>query len=65
MKLKELEKILRGAIVVSIQWKDDNYKIKEIITHIHLIKYCSDKLLNSEVLRFEIENNTAEIFLKL
>lgn len=65
MSLRELEKILRSSNVASIQWKDANFHVKEILTHIHLIKYCDEELLNSEVLRIEIKYNIVEIFLKV
>lgn len=64
MILKELEKVLRGYGVAVIQWRDRSKQIKEILTHIHLIKYCEDALLVREVLRVEIKGNDVEIFLR-
>ena len=65
MTLNELEQILRGNIVASIQWKDADGNCKEILTHIHLIRYCDHDLLCSEVLRIDIKNNIVEIFLEV
>lgn len=64
MMLKELEQVLRGYGVAIIQWRDRHKQIKEINTHIHLIKYCNDALLVREVLRVEIKGNDIEVFLK-
>ena len=63
MVLKELEKVLRGYCVAVIEWRDSDKKIKNIYTHLHLIKYCDDELLNKEVLRCEIKNSGISIFL--
>ena len=65
MTLRELEKTLRGSIVASIQWRDEDGSIREILTHIHLIKYCNDELLDSEVLRVDIGSYTVEIFVRV
>ena len=65
MTLRELEKTLRGTIVASIQWRDEAGDVKEILTHIHLIKYCNNWLLDSEVLRIDIGLYTIEIFVRM
>lgn len=63
MVLKELEKVLRGYCVVNIEWRDSDKKIKELSTYLHLIKDCSDELLNKEILRLEIKTYGIDIFL--
>lgn len=64
MTLGELVKTLKGSIVASIQWRDEGEDLKEILTHIHLIRFCDEKLLNREVLKIEIGSYTINISLK-
>ena len=64
MLLKEVEKVLRGNTVV-IEWRNDKKEIQSLTTRACDLKYLPNYCLDSEVLRIEVFDDTALIFIDL
>lgn len=64
MKLKELSEILRGNTVV-IEWRNSKKEIESLTTRACDMKYLPNYCLDSNVLRIEVFDDTALIFIDL
>lgn len=65
MKLKDLEKIIRGLHSCILTWKNSKGKWVETFCKISTIKYCDKKILEAEVLKFDIDYQVIRITLQM
>lgn len=63
MKLRDLEKVLRGSELLTIEWRDKDGYILSLWRFISEIKDLNNAFLDGEVLRVDFDTKT--IFIKL